>query len=36
MGGTRDLVGLYRVIGILRELATWMETDSVANNMAIK
>ncbi|KAG5753494.1 hypothetical protein H9Q70_003894 [Fusarium xylarioides] len=30
MGGTRDLVGLYRVIGILRELAKWMETEYLA------
>jgi hypothetical protein len=30
MGGTRDLVGLYCVVGILRELAMWMETEYVA------
>jgi hypothetical protein len=30
MGGTMDLVGLYRVLGILRELAVWMETEYVA------
>ncbi|KAI5455738.1 hypothetical protein BGZ63DRAFT_397858 [Mariannaea sp. PMI_226] len=30
MGGTRDLVGLYRLIGILRELAAWMETEYLA------
>ncbi|KAF5970394.1 exostosin 3 [Fusarium coicis] len=27
MGGTMDLVGLYRVLGILRELAMWIETE---------
>ncbi|KAF4340975.1 exostosin 3 [Fusarium beomiforme] len=30
MGGTMDLVGLYRVLGILRELAMWIETEYVA------
>lgn len=30
MGGTRDLVGLYRVVRILRELAKWMETEYLA------
>ncbi|KAL5603835.1 hypothetical protein FOVSG1_006585 [Fusarium oxysporum f. sp. vasinfectum] len=30
MGGTRDLVGLYRVVGILRELAKWMEMEYLA------
>ncbi|KAF4452149.1 exostosin 3 [Fusarium austroafricanum] len=30
MGGTMDLIGLYRVLGILRELAMWIETEYVA------
>ncbi|KAF4472843.1 exostosin 3 [Fusarium albosuccineum] len=30
MGETRDLVGMYRIVGVLRALASWIETEYAA------